>query len=67
MNDTLPAGWYYVVCKIRQDAFLNYVETDPYVIVAYYYGFGLWDTDLLDGENYDVKRVVLPSVAEVRG
>lgn len=60
----LKEGYYFVICNCKRykDAI---VACEPHVILAHYFGEGVWDTELLEGEDYIVKEVVFPTIKEM--
>lgn len=59
----MKKGYYFVIakCKFYEDVI---VSCEPYVLLAYYFGGGEWDTELLSGEEYKVKEVIFPDLKD---
>ena len=49
----MKKGWYFVNCTI---------DRKPKVIIAEYFGNGNWNTEVLEGEDYKVKRIIFPKL-----
>lgn len=69
IEEDIERGWYFVLTTSvwAEDDPSVIVEGEPHVVVAFYYGNGEWDNDLLSGIYRNAIPVKYPEISDFEG
>lgn len=69
VDEDMDRGWYSVLTTAvwAEDDPSVIVEGEPHVVVAFYYGNGEWDNELLSGIYRNAIPVEIPDVSAFEG